>query len=295
MTSDGYMIASHSSYVLGEQGDDDVNFPSTPYDFRLKFLQMSNGYYAPGATLTAGLTNQASYWNPDTLVTQTNILWEFDPVEVRARTRPIPFEVPVPDPELAAFAAAGVNVSNFKDYLVTHQLALIVSRDVTTRDQADHQQPYNLQVAGTSHQTVSVPGKVYDVAWLQLFQADQLRGLNHGDPSDPGIGRRVLAQYLHDPAVDNPAPPGAIQSAVQISPDGSTATALVPARRAMSWQLADTNRRRRRAREVLADLCRWRDSLLHQLSRHQRGRPGPRSRADQHAAGADHSAQLLEE
>ncbi len=240
MTSDGYMIAAHSSYVLGEVENTNVNFPSSPYDFRLKFLQMSNGYYAPGATLTAGLTNQASYWNPDTLVTQTNILWELDPVEVRARTRPTPFEVPLPGPEQAAFAAAGVNVSNFKDYLVTHQLALIVSRDVTTRDEADHQQPYNLHVAGTSHQTVSVPGKIYDVAWLQLFQADQLRGLNHGDPSDPGVGRRVLAQYLHDPAVDNPAPPGALQSSVQIGPDGSTA-ALVPARRAMSWQLADTN------------------------------------------------------
>ncbi len=240
MTSDGYMIAAHTSYVLGEIENTNVNFPSTPYDFRLKFLQMSNGYYAPGATLTPGLTNQASYWNPDTLVTQTNILWELDPVEVRARTRPTPFEVPLPGPEQAAFAAAGVNVSNFKDYLVTHQLALIVSRDVTTRDEADHQQPYNLHVAGTSHQTVSVPGKIYDVAWLQLFQADQLRGLNHGDPSDPGVGRRVLAQYLHDPAVDNPAPPGALQSSVQIGPDGSTA-ALVPARRAMSWQLADTN------------------------------------------------------
>ncbi len=240
MTSDGYMIASHSSYVLGEVDGTNVNFPTTPYDFRLKFLEMSNGYYAPGAMLTAGLTNQASYWSPDTLVTQTNILWEFDPVEVRARTRPVPFDVTIPGPELAAFAAAGVNVSNFQSYLVTHQLALIVSRDVTTRDHADHQQPYNLRVAGTSHQTVSKPGKIYDVAWLQLFQADQLRGLNHGDPSDPGVGRRVLAQYLHDPAVDNPTVPGAIQSAVQIGPDGSTA-ALVPARRAMSWQLADTN------------------------------------------------------
>ena len=87
MTSDGYMIASHTSYVLGEVGSTNVNFPTSPYDFRLKFLQVSNGYYAPGATLTPGLTNQASYWSPDTLVTQTNILWEFDPVEVMARGR----------------------------------------------------------------------------------------------------------------------------------------------------------------------------------------------------------------
>ena len=92
----------------------------------------------------------------------TKVTEVFDPVEVRARTRPVPFDVAIPGPELAAFAAAGVNVSNFQSYLVTHQLALIVSRDVTTRDEADHQQPYNLSVAGTSHQTVSKPGKIYD-------------------------------------------------------------------------------------------------------------------------------------
>jgi hypothetical protein len=50
----------------------------------------------------------------------------------------------------------------------------------------------------------------------------------------------VLAQYLHDPAVDNPAEPGALVGSVRIGPDGSQA-AIVPARRAMTWQLADTN------------------------------------------------------
>jgi hypothetical protein len=241
MTSDGYMIAVHTSYALAETGSEGTPaFPATPYDYRLKFLQLSNGYYAPGALLTVGLTNQASYWDPDILITQTNILWEFDPTEVRARTRPVPYEVPMPAPELAAFAAAGVNVSNFQSYLTTHQLALIVSRDVTTRDHADHLQPVNLQVAGTSHQTVGAPGKIYDIAWLQLFQADQLRGLNYGYPANPRQGRRVLAEYLHDPAVDNPPASGAPQGAVQVGTDGSTA-ALVPARRAMSWQLTDTN------------------------------------------------------
>jgi hypothetical protein len=40
--------------------------------------------------------------------------------------------------------------------------------------------------------------------------------------------------------VDNPAAPGALISSVKIGPDGSQA-AIVPARRAMTWQLADTN------------------------------------------------------
>jgi hypothetical protein len=117
---------------------------------------------------------------------------------------------------------------------------LIVSRDVTTRDHADHLQPFNLRIAGTSHETLGASGKIYDVAWQQFFQADQLRSLNYGNAATPRAGRRVLAQYLHEPAVDNPSPAGAPLASVQVEPDGSSA-ALVPARRAMTWQLADTN------------------------------------------------------
>jgi len=65
-----------------------------------------------------------------------------------------------------------------------------------------------------------------------------LRGLNHGNPGNPGNGRRVIAQYLHDPAVDNPAAPGTLIGSVKVAPDGSQA-AVVPARRAVTWQLAD--------------------------------------------------------
>jgi len=141
-------------------------------------------------------------------------------------------------PELAAFAAAGVRVGDFQNYLKAHELALIVSRDVTTRDKADHQQPFNLRVSGTNHQTIGAAGKIYDIGFLQLFQADQLRSLNYGNTNTPRAGRRVIAQHLHDPAVDNPPSPAL--ASVKIGPDGSTA-AIVPARRALSWQLTDTN------------------------------------------------------
>jgi hypothetical protein len=239
MTSDGYLIASHTPYKLYASGNTGVgNYLGTPYDFRLKLLQFTNGFYAPSTPLTPGLTNNVSYWSPDSLVLSTNVLWEFDPVEVVARPRPTPTVESIPAPELAAFSAAGVEVDHFQDYLRTHELALIVSRDVTTRDKADHQQPFNLRVAGTNHQTLGASGKIYDVAWLQLFQADQLRSLNYGNTNSVRAGRRVLAQDLHEPAVDNPpAPAGA---SVKIGPDGSMA-AIVPARRAMSWQLTDTN------------------------------------------------------
>jgi hypothetical protein len=50
----------------------------------------------------------------------------------------------------------------------------------------------------------------------------------------------VIAQYLHDPAVDNPANDGSPLATVKIAADGSQA-AIVPARRALTWQLTDTN------------------------------------------------------
>jgi hypothetical protein len=133
-----------------------------------------------------------------------------------------------------------VDVQRFQDYLRLHELALMVSRDVTTRDHADRLQPFNLRIAGTNHQTLGASGKIYDIASLQLFQADQLRSLNFGNPATPRAGRRVIAQYLHDPAVDNPAPAGAPLASVQLGTDGSMA-AIVPARRAICWQLTDTN------------------------------------------------------
>src|SRR6185503_10505399 len=78
MTTDGYLIASHSACAIGEVPATDTNgMESSSYDFRLKFLQLSNGYYVPQTPLTAGLTNAISYWSPDELVTQTNRLWEF--------------------------------------------------------------------------------------------------------------------------------------------------------------------------------------------------------------------------
>ena len=247
MTSDGYMIASHTADNIFETYEATTNYPGTNYpysvfDFRLKFLNFTNGFYIPGTPLTPGLTNSTIYYDSDEyqIVANTNVLWEFDPAEVVARPRPTPYSVPLAAPEIAAFKAAQVDVGTFQNYLRTHDLALIVSRDVTTRDEADHQQPFNLQIPGSGHQTIGASGKIYDVAWLQLFQADQLRSLNYGDTNNTGNGRRVLAQYLHDPAVDNLASVAAPLSSVPLGADGSQA-AIVPAQRAMTWQLTDTN------------------------------------------------------
>ena len=110
-----------------------------------------------------------------------------------------------------------------------------MSRDITTRDVADKQQPYNLKVAESDRQTVGSTGRLYEVKYLELFQGDQIRGV--GGAESPNRGRRVLAQRMHDPAAKNPPTTGAPGS-VRIAPDGSVA-AFVPARRALTWQLSD--------------------------------------------------------
>jgi hypothetical protein len=128
--------------------------------------------------------------------------------------------------------------------MAQHNLALIVSRNVTRRDDNDKQQPLNLRVgtSGASAAPAGSSGSPYRIDYLQLFQADQLRGMT-GSANQPGFpGRRVLAEPLHDPAATqyNPASPAQAPGAVTLGQDGSMA-AFVPARRAMTWQLTDQN------------------------------------------------------
>jgi hypothetical protein len=139
-------------------------------------------------------------------------------------------------PEQQVFADENINIADLRSYLRENNLALVISRNVTTRDAADRQQPFNLRVAGSTTQSVSAAGKVYDVAYMQFFQGDLIRGM--GGVAAPREGRRILAQPMHDPAVRNPPLTSPLAGAVKIGRDGSMA-AFVPARRAMSWQLTD--------------------------------------------------------
>jgi hydrazine synthase alpha subunit-like protein len=179
------------------------------HDNRLKDL----GTNTP---LTNGLQTTISYWSPDTLVNWSGTLWELQPAEVRARTRPTPRTTALEEPEARVFREEGVDPAVFKSDLAKRQLALIVSRNVTARDKADKQQPYNLHVPGGV--TAAANGKSYEVSRMQLLQAEQLRGI--GGTASPRPGRRVLARA---------------HSTVDVAQDGSIA-ALVPARRAMTWQ-----------------------------------------------------------
>ena len=240
--TDGRILVAHAP----EKGlDGNLGTPTDPdpaYKFRLRFLTGAVGSMTAGEfLLPSEITKDISYYDPDELVHYNGPLWEMSPVEVVARPAP-PNPAPLlAAPEQQAYDLEGVSPDAFQAWLRQHDLAAIVMRNVTSRDAADKQQPYNLHVAlpgGIT--TVGAGGLVYDIAHLQFFQADQIRGMGINHPDGPDPGRRVLAQPLHDPGAMafNPANPGGPAGSMPIHADGSVAL-YVPARRALAWQSTD--------------------------------------------------------
>lgn len=237
--SDGKLLAVHTAETRADQNEGTATAPRSRYDFRIRFVEdRGDGVYAATSALTAGISETVRYWTPDELLTYSGELWELQPVEVRARPKPARRVTPLPAPEAQIFAETGVDLVELQHFMRQNNLALAVTRDVTNRDDLDRQQPFNLRVPG-GVETIAGSGTVYEVSYMQFFQADQLRGLTFGG-NQPRAGRRVLAQYLHDPAAlaANPREDDHPVGSVEIAPDGSMA-AFVPARRAMTWQLTD--------------------------------------------------------
>jgi hypothetical protein len=242
--SNGTLIAAHTP-TQGEAGNDGTRAAPIPrYLFRLRTLSTAgNGYQAANTALTAGsgIVRQIQYYDPDVLVSYNGPMWEVSPVEVRARTVPPNAGTTTAAPEISAYTAAGVSEASFKQFLRQQNLGVVVMRDVTARDVLDRQQPFNLAVTGGGRATPTNPvGTVYQIAHMQFFQGDQIRGI--GGTADPRPGRRVLAQLQHDPAsvAANLPNPGGPPSSVPIAADGSVA-AFVPAQRALSWQSTAAN------------------------------------------------------
>jgi len=242
--SDGTLIAAHTT-ITGFEAP--VPPPSTwlqsKFDFRLRTLKVSGGYYVPDQALTSGISKSITYWYSPTLaLSYSGNLWELQPVEVRARPRPNMLQAAgVGLPEQSVFTQTGVDVSTLQAWMTQNNLGLAIMRNVTRRDAADLQQPFNLKVGtlgGT--QTVTGTGKVYSITTMQFMQADQIRGF--GGITNTATGRRVLAQPMHDPVASAANLPVGMNPAgsVVIGDDGSVA-AFVPARRPISWQLMDAN------------------------------------------------------
>lgn len=229
----GGLVAAHSVSTLEDTNIGTSTAPASRYAYRLKVFTPSGGYLIPGAPLTSGISKTVSFWSPDQLVTFNNVtMWELQPKELVARTRPTARTTELPAPEQAVFDAAGVSVASLRSFLEENDLALLISRNVTKRDELDRQQPVNLRIP-SGVETTPQSGKVYDVTHMQFFEGQQVRGY------DGREGRRVLAQLMTAIAA-NPVDPGSPASSVALGADGSMA-AFVPAGRAISYQLTDAD------------------------------------------------------
>ncbi len=245
--SNGQVVVMHTSETDYDENIGSSSNPLSRYDYRLRLLVPAGNYFKADTinNLTgAGISKTVTWWTPDLLATYSGKLWETYPVEVRARAIPDTTtlnEETLPAIEQALFDSANVNLADFRKFLRRNNLSMLVTRDVTSRDDADHQQPFNLKVFGSAHQTVDPdsPTPIYEVKYLQYIQGDQIRG--KGGIANPQPGRRVLSRFLHDslPMIYNQPTTGA-QGSANIFPDGSVA-ALVPANRAVAWQLTDVN------------------------------------------------------
>lgn len=241
--SNGMLVVSHSESPFVDKVTWNGSTPSVLYNFRLKTMKPvvidGKNYFVAGEPLTNGIVRSLQYYTGESdVVTRTDTLWELDAVEVRAQTvPPLKTETPLQTPEQQVFTEEQVDVKKMQDWLKANNLALIVSRNVTTRDRNDVQQPYNLRVPD-GVQTIGTTGTVYDIQYMQMFQGDMIRG--RGGVEHPSSGRRVLAQVMHDPAVKNPANPAGPAGSVKIALDGSVAS-FIPAHRAMTWQTTDPN------------------------------------------------------
>jgi hypothetical protein len=237
--SDGTLIAAYSDAVNGIPGLDTnigtVTLPVSKYHFRLMTLTNSGGFFGTNQFLTGGgIQSTSIFWQGTILVTNVATLWELQPVEVRSKFVPTAFVSNVAPIEQQVFADEGVDLPTFQADLVQRGLALVVSRNVTARDVADKQQPYNLKVPG-GVSSIANSGKAYDITHLQFLQADYLRGYTNGI-NGPMPGRRILAVPMHATTNVNyassktNAPPGG----TEIMTDGSQAT-FIPANRAVTW------------------------------------------------------------
>ena len=238
--SDGALVAAFTPATNNDMNFGSAAFPNAHYKYRLVTMATntgSGGYYTTNKFLTGGLTNVVSYWDGLTRVTHTNALWELEPVEVRSRPVPTPWTVGVAATEAQVFAEEAVDLTTFQADIATRNMALVVSRNVTARDAADREQPYNLQVPGGVQRLGTNSGRIYNITHLQFLQADYLRGYTYGT-ANVQRGRRVLAAPLHDTVAFNPlsSKANAPLGGTELMPDGSQAT-LVPAGRAVTWQL----------------------------------------------------------
>jgi hypothetical protein len=236
--SDGSIWAAFSSDAYTDA--ETVVNPSPPYnytlssgyDFAIRAVVPggADGYLHEGTRLLAApIAKSVSYFDNYRYrkVVYSGPMWELQPVEVVVRSVPPSGSEDLPAIEqgvLAEELGGTAGVDSLRAWLAAENLALVVSRDVTMR--ADRQQDFNLKIAGSDHQTAAPGETPREIANMQFFEGQQLRGF-------VWKGRRVLARPMN--RMLNPVVAGVPPGAVRLGADGSMA-AFVPAGRALSWQ-----------------------------------------------------------
>ncbi len=253
--SDGTLLAVHTQATQQDTNAGTALLPRSRFSFRLRMLISSGAIMVPDTsnTPTTQPNVTVDYWVGSQHLTYSpaagtnSPLWELDPVEVldRSASKPSQLTNSIAAVEQTVFDEELVHAPTFQNYLKAHDLAVVVNRNSTRRDFADKQQPFNLRVAWTNPQTGTqlktlsasyvATDKIYDIGFLQLFQSDAVRGYA---PAGGWAGRRVMPLPLHQNLAEMPTVAGVPSGAVKLGVDGSWA-AVVPARRAVSWQLTD--------------------------------------------------------
>jgi hypothetical protein len=268
--SNGTLIASFANTPAGESAAGPLPLPPPQppapgnYQFHLYTLtaisQNSATEYIPTANplISGGISKSGLKYNyasniagqPNGTVNYSGPLWELHPVEVVARaTPPATAQASLTgSPEQAVFdtfnlahPGNGVTVTEMQQFLQNQNLALVVMRNVTSRDRADQQQPYNLDVPGGVQTLSNLPAylgpPLYCIDRMQFFQADQVRGVTATTIANALPGRRPLSRPLNDAHALQFNLPGdvAVPGSQFIAPDGSVAL-FVPAQRPMVWQ-----------------------------------------------------------
>lgn len=220
---------------------------SSNYAFRIrKMVDNGKGFLEPGEYLIPGGISKTVTYNihafwPPRPVTYSGPMWELFPVEVVARPIPTPKTEPLETPEknvLVDKLGSEAGIVSLRQWMSDNNLALIVVRDSTKR--ADKQQPFNLKVADSAHQSAAPGSTPTEIDYMQILNAEYLRtyGSATGSTPEAGRGRRQIARAIA--AALNPPVPTAPAGGVQIAEDGSVA-AFVPAGRATTWQLTQSD------------------------------------------------------
>jgi len=227
-------VVAHTTATAQDSNVGSTESPLSRYAYRLRTLTKQGDYFVPDQYLTSGISKAVSWYDPDTLKSYNGALWELQPIALTMRSRPARRASQIPSIEQTIFDEEGVSLPALQQKLKERGEALIISRNITTRDQADKQQPFNLQVRDTTTKTATQTGTLFRVNEMQIVQGDLVRGYSRNNQPSPG--RRVLPRFLHDSLQLNEPIAGSQEGSVKIADDGSVA-AIVPAQRALSWQL----------------------------------------------------------